>query len=1503
MASICGAVEVRSLSSHRSRGSLRSLQSAGTPEAITDLFRVDVAEGSATEGRAQKRRKLERDASVGLRSEDAFDPSESVVLASVVLDLHLPKALKPLKVPETSQTTIPLSLASFHRVDVQEFTVSLWNPAFSSGLDVTAAAAPELLESFAPHLDTGASLSTTSLPSSREGEKRWSGKQRKRSNRAGPPFCRCTLSAPAPGQHSLRLVCEVRWRVGTSVLEGPGHRDSIRMDMKILEKYLPDDTREAKTPWALSDFYDAVHVPLTSENVSPRLQVKLNETGLYPFQQRAVDWLLRREGVAYSASGDLQSGLDEATGHVPVSFKPTHDATGKPCYVSHLRGMIVSDLSWTGDAGRILRGGILAEEMGLGKTVELIALISHHKRETPEEKVRDPYLGTHVTPSGATLIITPPSILEQWKQEIATHAPELKVLHYKGLPPPSAPRKEHEEATVENLLRFDIVLTTYNVLSKEIHFATPPPDRSLRHAKVHERRMSPLVEISWWRVCLDEAQMVESGVSQAATVARIIPRCNAWAVSGTPLRKDIQDLRGLLIFLRYDPFARSKAIWDRLDKPSFRAIFNQIALRHSKDKIRDELRLPPQKRIVITVPFTAIEDQNYSEMMRQMCQACFLSQEGIPLRDDKGPDHPEVIERMREWLVRLRQTCLHAHVGRRNRKALGGKNVPLRTVDEVLEVMIEQNDTSLKAEARELILAHMMRGHIQANAKNIERRSVIALSRYREALEITQLYVNMCREELALAKEKLRSTVPVTDGSDDLSEDEEDIEQRDKTGRIAVFQRTVRSFLELEHACHFFMGNMYYQIHSNTNLTEPGSEEFLRLEQLEEEAYAKAKYIRQELLKQPLGRAQSLMKKIKENPLSSVRQYEDLPDLGGIESRRVLQMMDTIMEVMNRQAVELSDWRSRIVDILRSPLVDQDENKAITGDEYEDSTKAQDKLYVYVMALRTLIADRNTAVHGMQDLLIEHEFQGAMRQAREKDEDKRGHAPELVLEFGASRLKNRPKESDGSLKGVVSAARSLITALQWKADAGDDRAVHELGIAQRQLKDIQAIFSEQEKGIAELEKEQDLFRATMNQRLEFYRQLQHISDTVAPWKDQLDEMLDIMEYQRQAAIIDARKKSLAGWKTKHAYLTNLRSENQKGGVKPECIICQDEFEVGVLTSCGHKYCKDCINQWWHQHRTCPLCKQRLGSRDFKDITFKPTEVTAQEESHEATDPSQPSTPSSANSSIYSDISDSMMKEIKMIDLDGSFGSKVDMISRHLFWIRRNDPGAKSIIFSQFADFLEVLREAFRKWKIGTSAIADKHGIDRFKSDPAVECFLLDAKSDSSGLNLVNATYVFLCEPLINPAIELQAIARVHRIGQQRLTSVFMYLVSDTVEEAIYDISVARRLEHMSRSTSSQSGTATPVLQEKTLDAANSMELEAAPLKQLIGKKGDGEVVLAGDLWTCLFGKPRKQSSAVLNREVGRQLRAEAAEIRAAGGGVTQARRLDPSLDERPTLPR
>ena len=92
---------------------------------------------------------------------------------------------------------------------------------------------------------------------------------------------------------------------------------------------------------------------------------------------------------------------------------------------------------------------------------------------------------------------------------------------------------------------------------------------------------------------------------------------------------------------------------------------------------------------------------------------------------------------------------------------------------------------------------------------------------------------------------------------------------------------------------------------------------------------------------------------------------------------------------------------------------------------------------------------------------------------------------------------------------------------------------------------------------------------------------------------------------------------------------------------------------------------------------------------------------------------------SGQASIYSDISESMLCQIKNVDLDGSFGTKIDTLARHILWIREHDPGSKAIVFSQYKDFLDVLARAFAQFGIGFTGIDRKGGIEKFKHDPGV----------------------------------------------------------------------------------------------------------------------------------------------------------------------------------------
>lgn len=139
--------------------------------------------------------------------------------------------------------------------------------------------------------------------------------------------------------------------------------------------------------------------------------------------------------------------------------------------------------------------------------------------------------------------------------------------------------------------------------------------------------------------------------------------------------------------------------------------------------------------------------------------------------------------------------------------------------------------------------------------------------------------------------------------------------------------------------------------------------------------------------------------------------------------------------------------------------------------------------------------------------------------------------------------------------------------------------------------------------------------------------------------------------------------------------------------------------------------------WWSQHRSCPICKRRLRPNDLHQISYKPKELVVQEE--RSTEGIAANRAESKKISIYSDISSGVMRAIRNIDLDSSFGTKIDTLCRHLIWLRKTDPGAKSIVFSQYKDFLKVLSAALSHFQIGHTSVDSKDGIEKFKRNPDV----------------------------------------------------------------------------------------------------------------------------------------------------------------------------------------
>lgn len=1072
------------------------------------------------------------------------------------------------------------------------------------------------------------------------------------------------------GSDFMDISFTVKWNITTSLDHLPLRRLARPALQAVLSTYydLLDERAEPdRSPWLAQNFYESVHVPETDDPIADSIVSKQLTSPLYGFQKRSVKWLLEREGVTWSKEDTSIVELVRSRQTLPYSFHQATDGEGQDIYISSLLDLVTKDVEPYRQVEQ-LRGGMICEEMGLGKTVEIIALIDLHRRPPTEGPVFDPFLSTNLRPTSATLIITPPSILSQWMTELALHSPGLKIMHYEGLK-----GQTYDDATelLDRLATHDVVLTTYNVLSSEVHYTLPPADRQLRGGdeKKYPVPKSPLVQLSWWRVCLDEAQMIENGVSNAAKVARLIPRVNAWAVTGTPVQKDVADVLGLLIFLRLEPFASFLHIWPllvRKHRESFKNLIGQVALRHTKHLVRDELRLPGQQRFVITIPFTPIEEQHYQSLFQQMCEDCNLDAYGNPLREDWDPNDPDVIEQMRIWLVRLRQTALHPEVGGRNRRALGHKQGPLRTVDDVLTAMLEQSELSIRTDQRAFFLAKLKRGQTLENGPEVKEALIIWTEVLREASNM----VLECRQQLekeVLANRvegaNLDSSTGTEDSSDDETSQRSKEENAEASSRIGTFRNRLRAALEVEHMATFFQANGYFQIKSNEEMTKSGSQEFKDLERLEAAGYEKAKEIRQEILKEIFRKVNRLMTKVSKR--ASSQAFAQIPEFpssspqGGMESRRIMEQLNELCIALDAQANQLDEWREQAIKFLLRSLVDEDEGIEITGDEYEESTKTQDELLVLVQVLRTVIEDRHDALTGQENMLIKGDVKTSLKLAK----DGEGLFPEKVIELFKIRGEVKPPK-ETSVRGVISSLRALSTQLKMDAENGSTRAAMELRIVDAEREKLQRQYSEQSKAVVALRKEIELFTDTMNTRLEYYRQLQQVSDMVAPLEE--GESPDL----RAQLVAEEEKlsKRIATSSAKHRYLIHLRNEASADKTEQRiCVICQSTFEIGALTVCGHQYCKECMGLWWAAHHNCPVCKRKLTRDDLHDITYKPQELKMAEEVIVGV---ESPVASSKISGIYSEINANTLEQIKEIELDGpSFTTKVDSIARHLIWLR------------------------------------------------------------------------------------------------------------------------------------------------------------------------------------------------------------------------------------------
>lgn len=151
----------------------------------------------------------------------------------------------------------------------------------------------------------------------------------------------------------------------------------------------------------------------------------------------------------------------------------------------------------------------------------------------------------------------------------------------------------------------------------------------------------------------------------------------------------------------------------------------------------------------------------------------------------------------------------------------------------------------------------------------------------------------------------------------------------------------------------------------------------------------------------------------------------------------------------------------------------------------------------------------------------------------------------------------------------------------------------------------------------------------------------------------------------------------------------------------------------------------------------------------------------------------------------------------LIGEDGAGSGKLDKLMTLIK--EAVSSGHKALVFSQFTKMLGLIRRSLDNAGIiyeyldgRTPQTRRKDRVRRFQDDEDIKLFLISLKAGGLGLNLTAADYVFLVDPWWNPAVELQAVDRTHRIGQDKKVFTYRFITAETVEEKVLALQEKKR---------------------------------------------------------------------------------------------------------------
>lgn len=318
----------------------------------------------------------------------------------------------------------------------------------------------------------------------------------------------------------------------------------------------------------------------------------------------------------------------------------------------------------------------------------------------------------------------------------------------------------------------------------------------------------------------------------------------------------------------------------------------------------------------------------------------------------------------------------------------------------------------------------------------------------------------------------------------------------------------------------------------------------------------------------------------------------------------------------------------------------------------------------------------------------------------------------------------------------------------------------------------------------------------------------------------------------------------------HPYLVAFKQDEQGGALvstenlpalsinqSDVCAICMEDIaharDLFELQPCRHKFHRLCICQFIDSEPTdqhsCPKCYNtvtfdaRLLHRnddDEEDI------VAVAEEDADEVGPAEPeggalgaatddnddgitwnaapegaagkskgaSSPGGKKSGSKPGASSPTRKSSIMNKVDTAkfvTSTKLEAIVSHVKSVPEDE---KVIIFSQFGTMLDLVEFRLERSEVKTVKLTGsmqlsvrQSSLKAFRSDPKVKVILISLKAGGEGLNLQVANHVILIDPWWNPAVEMQAVQRAHRIGQTRVVKAIRFVTANTIEERMLQL--------------------------------------------------------------------------------------------------------------------